>query len=214
MELILINDSKLKIMLDPDDMKKYDLNPDDADYDNTETRAAFWQILDLAKHECGFDAAKERVFIQLYPSKCGGCELYVTKLPSGDAEGSDSVKRSTARKKGGDGMLIGSAVRREVAYVFDCHDDMAAACRYLVGVGFASESAAYGAAQGTFAITFFEKDRGGGKRYLPRCGEYAPLDEYGRRYSAPAEVAYIKEHAACVFESGAVEKIAAAKKKA
>ena len=80
MELILINENKLKITLSRRDMKQYDLDCDTIDYDKTETRKAFWSILDEAKHKTGFDAAKQRVFIQLYPSKEGGCEMYVTKL--------------------------------------------------------------------------------------------------------------------------------------
>lgn len=38
MELILISDSKLKIMLTRDDMQQYALDCDTIDYDNTETR--------------------------------------------------------------------------------------------------------------------------------------------------------------------------------
>ena len=73
MELIKISDTKLKITLTKDDMIRYELNCDTIDYDNTETRKAFWNILDHAKHVTGFDAASERVFIQLYPDKGGGC---------------------------------------------------------------------------------------------------------------------------------------------
>ena len=64
MELILISENKLKITLTECDMKQYDLDCDDIDYDNTETRKAFWSILDEAKHRTGFDAASQRVFIQ------------------------------------------------------------------------------------------------------------------------------------------------------
>jgi negative regulator of genetic competence, sporulation and motility len=80
MELIRIGDSKLKITLTSDDMTQYDLDCDTMDYDNSETRKAFWDILDHAKQITGFDAAGDRVFVQLYPSKKGGCEMYVTKL--------------------------------------------------------------------------------------------------------------------------------------
>ena len=80
MELIMISESKLKIMLTSEDMKEYSLNYDNLSYENTETRRAFWSILDEAKHRTGFDAASERVFVQVYPSKKGGCEMYVTKL--------------------------------------------------------------------------------------------------------------------------------------
>ena len=80
MELIMINENKLKITLSVCDMKQYCLDCSTIDYDNTETRRAFWSILDEVKHQTGFDAASQKVFIQLYPSKEGGCEMYVTKL--------------------------------------------------------------------------------------------------------------------------------------
>ena len=68
MELILINEKKLKIMLSPEDMREYEIDPDSVDYDKTETRRAFWSILDEAKHRTGFDAASERVlFCQSIP---------------------------------------------------------------------------------------------------------------------------------------------------
>ena len=80
MELIKISDSKLKIALTPTDMEKYSLDIQTMDYDKTETRSAFWQLLDEAKHKTGFDAASEKIFVQIYSSIGGGCEMYVTKL--------------------------------------------------------------------------------------------------------------------------------------
>ena len=80
MELIKISDGKLKVMLSPEDMARYAISCETLDYDNTETRRAFWDILDIAKHETGFDAARDKVYIQAYPSRTGGCELFVTKL--------------------------------------------------------------------------------------------------------------------------------------
>ena len=80
MELLLISDSKLKVMLSEEDMRRYDLNAETVNYENTETRRAFWKILDEAKERTGFDAASDKVLIQLYPSRDGGCELFVTKL--------------------------------------------------------------------------------------------------------------------------------------
>ncbi|MBE6686252.1 MAG: adaptor protein MecA [Ruminococcaceae bacterium] len=80
MELIIIGDSKLKIMLSDKDMEKYSLNIDSVDYDKTETRRAFWSILDDVKHRTGFDAANSKISVQLFKGKGGGCEMFVTKL--------------------------------------------------------------------------------------------------------------------------------------
>ena len=97
MELILISNTKLKVMLSASDMQKYELDNNSIDYDNTETRKAFWQILDEAKHKTGFDAASDKVFIQVYPSRGGGCEMYVTKL--GGARCEDQGAEPPAHKK-------------------------------------------------------------------------------------------------------------------
>ena len=96
MELLLITDSRLKISLTAADMASYDLSAESLDYANTGTRSAIWQILDIAKHRTGFDAADGRILLQVYPSVCGGCEMFVTKLlpagkPSFRAFSSDSV---------------------------------------------------------------------------------------------------------------------------
>ena len=98
MELILINEKKLKIMLTPEDMREYEIDCESVDYARAETRRAFWSILDEAKHRTGFDAASERVYIQLYPSREGGCEMFVTRLSCAAGE---SAKRPSAPQRRG-----------------------------------------------------------------------------------------------------------------
>ena len=79
MELHRIGEGQLRISLSADDMDYYQLNSETMDYDDTATRSAFWRILDRAKKQTGFDAARDRVLIQVFPRKSGGCEMYVTK---------------------------------------------------------------------------------------------------------------------------------------
>ncbi|MBR6807720.1 MAG: adaptor protein MecA [Clostridia bacterium] len=78
MELIKISQTKLKIMLSPEDMKTFEL--DTTKMCNLSGRAAFRNILKEARERCGFDTAGERVFVQYYPEKNGGCEMFITKL--------------------------------------------------------------------------------------------------------------------------------------
>lgn len=87
MELILISDRKLKIMLSQKDMAKYSLKTEDIDYDNTTTKRAFLSILDEAKQKTGFDASNDKLYIQIFPCRAGGCEIFITKLSdSADTE--------------------------------------------------------------------------------------------------------------------------------
>lgn len=79
MELILIGTDKLKVMLTEEDMKFYAIEFERLDYGNTETRRAIWSILDEAKRQIGFDAARDRIYIQAYKNIAGRlrafCEL-------------------------------------------------------------------------------------------------------------------------------------------
>ena len=146
MDLILISESKLKVTLTPEDMKALQLSCDDIDYDSTGTRRAFWSILDEAKQKTGFDAARSRVFIQVYPSKDGGCELYVTKLSS-EAGGpvkltdrfSDSSDKVTLDRAGEFDLkkMRGSAAEIEtLSQLTNC-------CRRLHADGYIGKSYAY-----------------------------------------------------------------------
>lgn len=80
MELIIISSSKLKIMLTAPDMQHYELQGNSLSCVDEGTRRAFRHIFDDARAQAGFDTEGERLFIQLYTSRDGGCEIFVTKL--------------------------------------------------------------------------------------------------------------------------------------
>ena len=80
MEILKISSSKLKVMLTAEDMKKYNITSDELDYNDAKTRKKFRDVLDAVKEKCGFDTEGDKVLIQFYPSKDGGCEMFVTKL--------------------------------------------------------------------------------------------------------------------------------------
>lgn len=96
MELHRIGEGQLRISLSADDMDYYQLNSETMDYDDTATRSAFWRILDRAKKQTGFDAARDRVLIQVFPRKSGGCEMYVTKAAPNKQEEQNPIKNDRA----------------------------------------------------------------------------------------------------------------------
>ena len=84
MELLVISESKLKIMLTAPDMVKYDLTSSPTNSLSIHDREALRHLFRDAKAEIGFDTEGARLFVQLYASKEGGCEIFVTKLPDSD----------------------------------------------------------------------------------------------------------------------------------
>lgn len=94
MEVLKISDSKLKVMLTREDMHKYSLRAESIDYNNASTRKSFFEILDTIKSTHGFDTEGDKVLIQFYPSKDGGCELFITKLGLLPPSSERSIARS------------------------------------------------------------------------------------------------------------------------
>lgn len=185
MELIQISENKLKIMLSETDMVKYALDTDDTDYSKDETRRAFRAMLLHARQLSGFDTRGERIFVQMYPSRDGGCEIFVTKL--GDRKGEFFEV----------GTLAKTEVKRQTgdAYGFDSLENMLAVCRYLYNCR--AECRQEGKA--------YRDDRGNYYLSLPAGCEFAHGEEFSRKVSLAGLDAYIAEHGRCIIERGAVE---------
>lgn len=96
MELIVIDEDKIKIMLSAEDMKEYSLDCDKMDYGDADTRKAFRSILDEAKHRAGFDTTPGKVLVQVYPSKAGGCEMFITRLENNNEDDGETEVREAA----------------------------------------------------------------------------------------------------------------------
>ena len=136
MELIKISTTKLKVMLSADDMKKYEFEPGETG--DISARSAFWRIMRVARDRCGFDAVGGRVFVQYYPERHGGCEMFVTKLtPEG---GTEPVKK---RYSGG-----------YIIYSFETLASALSTCRQLKASGYRGTSRLY-IGDGTPSVKYY-----------------------------------------------------------
>ena len=79
MDLLKIHDGKLKIALTAEELHAHGLTISSFDYENVKTKRALWQMLDEAKKTVGFDASNASLYVELYPSRTGGCEIFVTR---------------------------------------------------------------------------------------------------------------------------------------
>ncbi len=186
MELIQISESKLKIMLSENDMVKYSLDAIDSDYSRDGTRRALRSMLDSVKEMSGFDTCGERIFVQMYPSRGGGCEVFVTKLggEKGDLTTVGIPTQTDVRKAPG-----------ACAYGFDSFGGMLAVCRYLYNCR--ADCRGEGKA--------FRDERGSYYLSLPDHCTFAHSEEFSKRISPSRLDAYIAEHGRCLIERGAVE---------
>lgn len=201
----MIREDKLKVLLTPFDMMKYELTCEKLDYDNTETRKAIWSILDFAKQETGFDAAIGKIRIEVYPEKSGGCAIYITKLRSGDLSSHEPMNETIAKTTPPSGKIT-------VVYQFKETDSLIRVCRFLSHRGYRDESSA-----------FFETLEKGELRYFLEIRESVPtspkktkylrenlfIEEFGEKLESEESVFYLHERTSPICRDNAVQTLAA-----
>ncbi len=180
MELILINHSKLKVTMSAEDMHTYAISCDTMDYGKASTRGAFRALLEEARQQTGFDAQHDRIFVQVYPVRGGGCELYVTKL----GELSENTPPPALAKE-----------PTPCVYAFPTLQRMLCACAHLQQNGYNAQSSAYEDDERTRYFLLLD-----GKNDAE-----AILSEYGEPKSGVPVLAYIHEHCTRLCGENAVE---------
>lgn len=191
MELLRIGEKKLKVTLSDEDMEKYRLDGETIDYDTTETRSAFWQILNEAKRQTGFDAGGAKLFVQVYASRTGGCEMFVTLM---EEESGYCGRHLEVRG-------------RESVYRLDTLALLLAVCRKLRELDYREKSAVYTEGGAYYLVI---RERLESSIMSPKAlGEFSFIEEYGTRLSGASRVAQLREHGRCLEEESAVGLFAA-----
>ena len=191
MDFLLIGESKIKIVLSPDEAERYKLDSSSPDLSGAGARRTFWRILDMARSEVGFDPAGDKVLIQLYPLNGGGCEIFVTKLGILSEASAKTVCRSDR---------IAMLSKRRSIYSFDGPDEIISAARAI---------------RSHSADTLPESDvYTDGRRYFLSVDEYGkggePLEfpcilEFGTALAADL-FDYICEHATRLTDGDGIER--------
>ena len=190
MEYILISDSKLKVMLERQDLEEWDISADMLDYANPEAKKVLGDILKYAKQEFGFDTSGHKVLLQLFPSKDGGCELFVTCVGASEILDYDDEPNPSALEP--------------KAYSFEKLDHMLAVCKHLLRLEVCQSSSAWFDDDGRWFLTFYEKECPSALDLLP-LNRLSFISEYGDVESPKAISLYLSEYAYPICESNAVE---------
>jgi negative regulator of genetic competence, sporulation and motility len=203
MEWIRISKSKLKIMLSAEDAERYALNCESADYADLMTRDAFKEILTDVRQETGFDATEDKVYIQMYPSKEGGCELFVTKLglllTEEDHEAPSGTKHQhhTAPQNAKQPQTVR---KKSTSLVFTQLDHLLALCRRLAST-YSGESEVWLDESGAWWLILTEEIDPKVKH-----DDLCFIREYGQTVSTDKARAFLPEHGRAIYPSHAVQK--------
>lgn len=200
MELIRISDRKVKIMLTPTDMSHFELDADRLEQDLGGRRSKLRHLLDEIRRQSDFDADEHCLSVQYFPSREGGCEMFICNLREND---SSLPYRQEAPKTALQPIRKGG-FRRDCAYRFATLSDLLCACRRLVAVGYDAESAVYRDEHGVYFLFFTVLTAS--PFSMPPELEF--LVEYGSLENAAILRLYICEHASLIAEPNAVHRLA------
>ena len=128
MDFISVDKTKLKVILSPDDVESLALCSDAFDADTDYAKDVFKSIMRRAQSEAGFSAENGKLFVRCFPSKDGGCELFITKLSDEDF----AVEAMRKRRK-----------TKYFLFRTDSLSTLACACSYLESGGYGYLSSVY-----------------------------------------------------------------------
>lgn len=80
MKLYRQGNREVRIRLTNEDLEAFSMTVEDLDYDSPQGKRVIRALFDKAKEELGFETAGEKIYIQLYPTGGGECDLFITKL--------------------------------------------------------------------------------------------------------------------------------------
>lgn len=193
MDFTYINDNNIKVSLTKSDLERGGVDIDTLDYKTPCSRRFVREILERAYEETGFDADGNAVYVRVFLSSDGGCELFISKKRNGVYDG-DS-----------DGKHPGFVLK-----TFDT-ESLIQVCKRLKSTGFWGKSE-----------LFFEKDhfilKCDTDRRMPSYVRYGEMPEKDQDFSFVSEYgvflnlteemyAYLCEHCERVCSEKAVEKL-------
>ena len=151
----------------------------------------------------GFDTDGQRVLVQLYPSKDGGCEMFVTKIGLLDESGTDKkcsqgYERLSSQIK----KQKKTATAKNVCsvYAFESTEVLLRVCRRLSDIGYIGDSSAYRAENGKCYLFLADVETA---VYSP-LDEFSFIAEYGTRENSDMMKYYVSEHGSPLCEHKAV----------
>lgn len=194
MEWIRISQNKLKIMLTAEDTRHYELNCDSTDYAEL-TRTAFQEILTDVRKQTDFDASEDKIYIQMYPSKEGGCELFVTKVGLLLTEDAGTCTPTVLPRKK---ERPRRTAELRIALRFEELESLLAICRRLRQKKEIAKSEVWQDEKGRWWLLF--------SALLEKKPAFAA--EYGKEIRADSARLYLAEHGRVICHKSAIETMA------
>ena len=192
MEILRISKHAIRISLSTDEAKEYNIS-NEASLSDENIRFAFTKLLDKAQSEVDFSYSGRKIFTEIFPSKDGGCEIFISCIGVEEKETVYKDKQQSQETKK-------SRVTLSV-FDFDSLEKLLFACYRLNEIGYKKRSSVYYLNEAKHYFMVLEDV------YIKDL-KYAFLQEYAK-YIKGNVASIIKEHSSCIIKKDGVKILSA-----
>lgn len=191
MEILRIGKQAVKVTLNEQEAIKYNIS-DNNQLSEEEIKESFSQLLKEIKLKADFAYSNKKLFTEIFPSKNGGCEIYISCINTEANKGvyRDKTSETDAKKKSLPSI-----------YEIDSLDKLLTVSYRLKEIKHREKTS-----------VFYDEDR---KKYFLvleninfKSLKYAFLLEYAK-YIKNSSVEYLNEHYSCVIKNDTVKILSA-----
>ena len=204
MEILKISKTAIKFSLTREELSLRGLSAEALDKTTTGAKRLIWELMDRARVEQGFDCGDARLLVRVFPSRDGGCELFVTSEKEEERkenEEEEEEERNDERAR---------SLPRAVLLLPESDEALFSLCRRMKASGFRGKSELFADEQNRLLLLF--EPCGRLPSYIREQSEkrtahaFPFVGEYGTVFAASEERrAYLAEHARSVCGKNAVE---------
>ena len=205
MELIIINENKLKISMSAKEMQSYGLDENEFHLSISDTRKILSKILHNSHIKTGFESLSpdEKILLQLYPEKKGGCELYVTRLSLGEKYADKEEKIMSAEENSLLPICIDSKQKEKkplICYSFEGLKNITLSCKALKEYDCTEESSAFIDDDNRYYLIIKSNPS-----ISQKCTLSSVLSEFGEITNAEQALLKMSEYGKCICQANAIE---------
>ncbi len=202
MRIERINENKLRVFVSLEDLEDRDIQLDGLNYDTPETQKLFWELMEQAETELGFDTIATNLCVEAMTDASEGFIITITRMDEeGEFESIQKFIKGRYKKKD----LV---VRKKAAvlvstvsiYGFSDYDAMSDACMHIQPYHRGS-SAAWRCCDQYYLVFYgMDAQQNGYKRFLDILSEYGKVVENTSFFEG-----YLNEYGIKLIASDAVD---------
>jgi adapter protein MecA 1/2 len=206
MRIERINDNKLRVFISFDDLEDRDIDLESFNYNTPETQELFWDLMEQAEVELGFDSMESQLCVEAVTDVDHGFIITITRMDDdGEMESIQKFIRNRSKRK--EPVIRKKTAESASTVTIYCFGDLEAAtgaCRRVSPLQAGSGSSVWSCENNYYLVLAGMENPAGNQRRFEDI-----MTEYGDRVSNTSFFeGYLNEYGVCMIPANALERLA------